>query len=66
MTDNPSDTSCMSIFIFPYEFSISLVATTVFYKVFRWSVFILHREVATQVLPKLVFTMFFAGPAADF
>ena len=26
----------MSIFIFPYEFCNSPVATTVFYKVFRW------------------------------
>ena len=35
--NNPSHTSCMSIFIFPYEFCNSLVATTGFYNVFRWS-----------------------------
>ena len=35
--NNPSHTSCMSIFIFLYEFCNSLVATTGFYNVFRWS-----------------------------
>ena len=35
--NNPSHTSCMSIFIFPCEFCNSLVATTCFYNAFRWS-----------------------------
>ena len=34
--NNPSHTSCMSIFISSYDFCKSLVATTVFYNVFRW------------------------------